>query len=85
MARICGFLLIICLIWIGTTVYFQGSDQAFGGLFARFGSESPMTATDSETAQGRDPSYKRLGNKVQNAYDAQSARVDRAVGATSER
>jgi hypothetical protein len=44
LARIFGLLLIVAGIYLGVTVYQEGVDGAFGGVFARSGASAPAEA-----------------------------------------
>jgi hypothetical protein len=74
MGKIFGILVIILGIWIGLTIYTEGTHQAFGGIFASFGeSGSPTEVSDT-----RNP-LQRIRERSQQAQDEGYDRVERAL------
>ena len=61
-------------IWVAVTVYTEGADRAFGGLFAGSPGSSTLHATETRSAP------ERAREAVQRAYDESQARFDRALG-----
>jgi len=76
MGKLVGIALIVTAIWVGLTVYTQGTDQAFGGLFARFSDSSALEAPATRSTP------QRAGDAFQRAYDESEDRVDRALRGT---
>ena len=56
--QVLAILLLVLAVWVGLEVYTQGTDQAFGGLFARFSGRPPAAEPQLSTP-------KRVGAKVQ--------------------
>ena len=78
MSRIFGILAIVVGVWIGAEVMTKGVDQAFGGVFARFG----LTDTVSRTEDGRidgDTVPGRAAERYRSSFDRGIERVDRAL------
>lgn len=67
MSKIFGILLIVVGVWVGITIFTEGADTAFGGLFA--GGES-VTAQASGA-----PLPNRVRDSVGQAYRDQEARA----------
>ncbi len=76
MGKLFVIVLIVIAIWVGLTVYTQGTDQAFGGLFARFSGSSTLDAPATRSTPHR------AGDAFQRAYDESEDRVDRALRGT---
>jgi hypothetical protein len=85
MARLVGFILMLVAIYLGVVVYTEGTDRAFGGLFAS-AEEAPVeaeegpaaTAIEDERAPGTPaPSAitSRVRDRVQSAVDERSDRI----------
>ncbi len=72
MGKIYGIALIVVGIWVGMTIYTEGLDNAFGGVFTKLGGE-PV---------GRDvrPPTERIRDRVQGATDERTERIERLVG-----
>ena len=68
MGKIFGILLIVIGIWVGLTVFREGTDAAFGGLFAGARSEPGDTA-------GR-PLPRRVEDSVGRAYQTHEQRTE---------
>jgi len=76
MGKLFAIALILAAIWIGLTVYTQGADQAFGGLFAGSSDSSTLGVPATPSAPHR------AGDAFQRAYDESEDRVDRALRGT---
>lgn len=76
MGKLFAIVLIVIAVWVGLTVYTQGTDQAFGGLFARFSGSSALDAPATRSTPHR------AGDAFQRAYDESEDRVDRALRET---
>jgi hypothetical protein len=76
MGKLLAIVLIVIAIWVGLTVYTEGTDQAFGGLFARSSGSSTLDAPETRSTP------RRVGDAVQRAYDESEDRVDRALRGT---
>jgi hypothetical protein len=76
-AKPLGILFILLAIWIGLTVYQEGVDDAFGGVFAFFGS-APAGSLDADE-EGHRPVTKRAAHAFQRAYDRSEDRVSEAL------
>ena len=63
MAKIFGILLIVVAVWIGLTIFNEGSDAAFGGLFASKSQSGQMQLDPT----GR-PLPRRVEHSVGKAY-----------------
>ncbi len=74
MGKIYGIVLLVVGIWVGMTIYTEGLDNAFGGVFSKLGGESV----------GRDvrPPTERIRERVQSAADERTERIERLVGDT---
>lgn len=67
MGKIIGILLIVVGIWVGLTIFNEGTDAAFGGLFA--GSNKAVA-----DASGR-PLPRRVEASVSKAFQAHEERT----------
>ena len=76
MGRVFVIALIVVAIWVGVTVFTQGADRAFGGLFAGTLGSPTSEATDTRSTP------ERAGDAFQRAYQESEDRVDRALGQT---
>jgi hypothetical protein len=76
MGKLFAIVLIAIAVWVGLTIYTEGTDQAFGGLFAGSSGSSTLDAPETRSAP------RRAGDAFQRAYDASEDRVDRALGET---
>ena len=74
MGKILAMVLMVIAIWVAVTVYSEGTDRAFGGLFA--GSQGSSTVDAPETRS----TPQRAGEAVQRAFDESQDRFDRALG-----
>jgi hypothetical protein len=68
MGKIFGILMIVIGIWVGLTVFREGTDAAFGGLFADAKKETADTA-------GR-PVTRRVEESVGRAYQTHEQRTE---------
>ncbi|MBW2244477.1 MAG: hypothetical protein JRH01_21035 [Deltaproteobacteria bacterium] len=75
MGKAFGLLFIAGLLWVGLEVYTEGTEHAFGGMFASMNTE-PLNA-DSED---RLSTPKRAGLAVERAHEAANARLERQLG-----
>jgi len=76
MGKLFAIVLIVIAIWVGITVFTEGTDRAFGGLFAGSPGSSTLEATEARSTG------ERAGDAVQRAYDESEDRFDRALGET---
>jgi hypothetical protein len=67
MGKIFGILLIVVGIWVGLTIFNEGTDAAFGGIF-----RGAQTGVDE--ASGR-PLPRRVEESVSKAYQAHEQRT----------
>lgn len=67
MGKIFGILLIVVGIWVGLTIFNEGTDAAFGGLLAG----SKRSAADGSGA----PVPRRIEKKVTQAYQEHEQRT----------
>ena len=68
MGKVFGILLIVVAVWVGLTLFNEGTDAAFGGLFAGSAKE---VADDS----GR-PLPRRVEERVRKAYREHEEQVE---------
>ncbi len=82
MAKLFGILLIVFAIWVGLSIYTEGTDRAFGGLLTRFA----PAAAEGQIRNTRPP-LERIREKAQAAHDQQIDRIERQLsrGAPAER
>jgi hypothetical protein len=71
MGKSFGILLIVVAVWVGLTIFTEGTDAAFGGLFA-------SSRKEVANASGR-PLPRRVEESVRNAYREQEARTERGA------
>jgi hypothetical protein len=74
MGKLFGILLIVFAIWVGMSIYTEGTDRAFGGILTRF---APAPA-EGEVRDTR-PSLERIRTKVQSARHEQLDRIERQL------
>lgn len=74
MGKLFGILLIVFAIWVGMSIYTEGTDRAFGGILGRF---APAPA-EGEVRDAR-PSLERIREKVQSARHEQLERIERQL------
>lgn len=67
MAKACGILMIVGLIWIGLEVFTEGTRGAFGGIFAELG----VVDDDDRTPP------QRAGAALKRAHEKRGERYDR--------
>jgi len=67
--RIAGLVFIVVFIWVAVTVYTEGVDRAFGGLFSGFSS-------GTLDAPANRPTSDRAADAFQRAYDTSTRRVE---------
>ena len=72
MGKIYGILLIVVGIWVGMTVFTEGVDNAFGGLFSKLGRDPVVTDTR--------PPTQRIRERVQGSIDESTDRIERLAG-----
>lgn len=72
MGKIFVLVMIVVGIWAGMTIYTEGTDRAFGGLFAGDPSvegsgepSSPLLAVEGRAAAARDAQVERIERQVQ--------------------
>jgi hypothetical protein len=77
MGRMFGIILMLCALYVGLTLYTEGTENAFHGLFSPLESqntaESPMATGltglaqqgDAPTQTRRQPIYKAIGERVE--------------------
>jgi hypothetical protein len=70
MGKIFGIVFIVAGLWIGMTIYTEGTDRAFGGIFASSSSSSPG---DSEAASSP---LERIEQRGAEARNAQLERIE---------
>jgi hypothetical protein len=73
MGKVIAIALIVIAIWVGLTIYTEGRDQAFGGLFARLLDSSRLDAPATRSTPDR------ALDAFQRAYDKSEDRVERAL------
>jgi len=76
MGKAFAIVLMAIAVWVAVTVYSEGTDRAFGGLFASSQGSSTVDATETRSTP------ERAGDAVQRAYDDSQERFDRALGET---
>ena len=74
MGKILAMVLMVIAIWVAVTVYSEGTDRAFGGLFAGSLGSSAVDAPETRSTP------QRAGEAVQRAFDESQDRFDRALG-----
>ncbi len=74
MGKLLAIVLMVIAIWVAVTVYSEGTDRAFGGLFAGSLGSSTVDVTETRSTP------QRAGEAVQRAYDESQDRFDRALG-----
>jgi hypothetical protein len=67
MGKVFGILLIVVAVWVGLTIFNEGTDAAFGGLFAGGGKEVA-------NGSGR-PLPRRVEESVRKAYREHEERI----------
>ena len=72
MGKIYGIALIVVGIWVGMTIFTEGLDNAFGGIFTKIGAEPVGRDVRAPT--------ERIRDRVQSAADERTERIERLVG-----
>jgi hypothetical protein len=68
MGKVFGILVIVVGVWVGLTVFTEGTDSAFGGLFA---------GSDEEMADDRgQPLTRQVEEQVRDSYREQEERIE---------
>ncbi len=80
MGKVFGMLLIVFAIWVGLTIYTEGTDRAFGGLLSRF---APASAAGP--AQPTQPPLERIRERAEAARDLGVDRIERQLSRSGER
>ncbi len=75
MGKLFGFVVILLGIWIGMTIFIEGTDRAFGGIFASSGASSEVELTH---VPGGAP-LERIRDRVRESRNGAGDRVDRAL------
>jgi hypothetical protein len=68
MGKVFGILLIVVVVWVGLTIFNEGTDAAFGGLFAGSGREVA-------DGSGR-PLPRRVEERVRKSYREHEAQIE---------
>lgn len=80
MRKLFGIIAIVLGIWIGAEVYAEGTDDAFGGLFAWLSPVDPYAVDPDEDGSEEDSTApERAGRAFQRAYNRSERRVDEAL------
>ncbi len=74
MSKVFGIALIVGLIWVGLEIYTEGTERAFGGVFARVG----LVAASPDGQPAPSP-LDRIRARATDARDAQVDRIERQV------
>ncbi len=75
MGKAFGLLFIVGLLWVGLEIYTEGTQHAFGGMFASMNTE-PLNADPGDGVS----TPKRAGIAVERAHEAANARLERQLG-----
>jgi hypothetical protein len=73
-----GILAIVLGVWIGAEVMMKGTDQAFGGLFARLGLSNALEKSEGERIDSRTVPV-RAADRLRGAYDRGIERVEKQL------
>ncbi|MCP3983126.1 MAG: hypothetical protein GY723_01980 [bacterium] len=76
MSKAFGILFIVGLLWVGLEIYNEGTQNAFGGVFASLSGEP--ASSDDESAQLSTP--KRAGRAWEQAQEKANDRLERQLG-----
>ncbi len=68
MGKVFGILLIVFALWIGLSIFTEGTDRAFGGLLSRF---APARDTGAP--------LERVRERAEAAREAQLERIERQL------
>ncbi len=79
MGKVFGILLIAIAIWVGLSIYTEGTDRAFGGLLSRF---TPAPAGGPR--QPTQPPLERIRQKAESARDQQVDRIERQLSRSGQ-
>ncbi len=74
MGKVFGILLIVFALWIGLSIFTEGTDQAFGGILSRF-TPAPVAGQARDT---RAP-LERVRERAEAAREAQLERIERQL------
>lgn len=74
MGKVFGMLLIVFALWIGLSIFTEGTDRAFGGLLSRF---APALA-EGQARDTRAP-LERVRERAEAARDQQLDRIERQL------
>jgi hypothetical protein len=72
LGRLVGLILFVLAIYVGITIYTEGVDGAFGGIFARFGDDR----TDPQAAERATPVTERVEDRWRDYLDASERRLE---------
>ncbi len=72
MGKVFVILLIVLAVWIGLTIFTEGTDQAFGGILSR------LTPAASQARDTRAP-LERVRERAEAAREAQLERIERQL------
>jgi hypothetical protein len=80
LGRLLGLILFVIAIYVGLTIYTEGTDRAFGGIFAESGSHSPdPSAADpyaTEPSRSSTPITERVEERWRDYLDAPLRRAE---------
>ena len=80
MGRLVGLVLFVLALYIGVTIYTEGTDHAFGGVFSWLGADSPDPSAANpyatEPSRGSTPITDRVEEKWRNYLDAPARRLE---------
>ncbi len=74
MGKVFAILLIVFAVWIGLSIFTEGTDRAFGGLLSRF---APALA-EGQARDTRAP-LERVRERAEAARDLQLDRIERQL------
>ena len=77
MGKVFGILLMVFAIWVGLTLYTEGTDRAFGGLLSHI---APASA-----AGPAQPPLERIRERAEAARDLGVDRIERQLSRSGER
>ena len=79
MGKMFGILMVMAAVWVGMTVYSQGVDQAYGGLFAGNGGREQVAQS-----QRRGPVTERVRVKVSGQFQDHESAMNRRLDSAFE-
>ncbi len=79
MGKVFAILLIVFAVWIGLSIFTEGTDRAFGGLLSRF---APAPA-EGQARDTRAP-LERVRERAEAARDQQLDRIERQLSHSRE-